>query len=142
MVGSAHITGMRAFLGSAQGTGEEKDTLRALRSLQTGLAAVLEGQSGGATTKSACETVLEHPKLLPLLLGWVATDAHENFRDVCVWALVCKQLKDLARQDKLWHRVKEGLLNEDDERKEGQALASIAAYGRCLIETPLVMTLS
>jgi len=86
---------MRAVLGSSRGTGEEEETLRALRSLQAGLAAVLEGHSGGTTTKSACETVLEHPQLLPLLMSWVAVDPRgpEDRRRVSTWALVCKQWK-------------------------------------------------
>jgi len=33
----------------------------------------------------------------------------ENLRQVCVWALVCTRWKDFARQDKLWHSVKESL---------------------------------
>lgn len=76
------------------------------------------------TTTSACETVLEHPKLFPLLMSWVAVDANEDFRQVCVWALVCKRWKDFDPDP------------ERDERRVSH-FASIVAYGRCLIETPL-----
>ena len=151
----AHITSIQALLEAAGGTVEEDETLRVLRTLQAGLAAVQaglaavlegrpegqpEGQPRAKRTKSAsaCQTVMGQPHLLLSLMEWLATDARiaGNRRQLSTLALVCRQWKEVGRQDRFWRGLVGGRLRPGS-CSGASAFESAAAYGRCLFQTPM-----
>lgn len=116
--------------------GARPRTPRVLHALHAGLAAVLEGHQQVAAMQAASNavvSVLMHPHLFPSLLEWLVNDARSvnSRRHLSTMALVCKQWKEVARQDKFWQGMTEGLFPTGEEGAGG-------AHGRCLVETPLV----
>jgi len=107
---------------------------------------VLAGHDQAATTQAssnAVGNVLRHPHLFPSLLEWLVIDARDadSRRHLSTMALVCKQWKELARQDKFWQGMTEGLFPAGEEGAgRASIFSAVAAYGRCLVETPMVMS--